>query len=669
VPFAEANAIGVAPLCAAAIAVRSLRVSEIRLPLQVGTSAFWGLLRSAVYFLPSAVIFLGVLIPSVVIFVEVPDLLTVSDTLGQIIVGIFVALIMLPFIFLRSAIRQFVDAWEERPSDIVFLDGSKVRVVGGPSNGRTFDGNQCRLDETLHKRSLADEKLEITELLLEGTVVARAARDVEKESLHALHDTLVARSKSHDTKPVPEAAVSLLTCTECDAPVIPDDAEHVTCPYCKASVVVPTPLREKIRAQRTLAVDRPRNEHMIEHMLRQPSARFVWSVMIGLGAPMLLVWPAAVFAMFRLYRGDGLAFANVALLLLEGVLAIAALFVLMRWTLVNRQALSLVSARFSALPPDKPGAPRLCRTCRAPLPDAVGDRMVVRCAYCESDNVLGLDVRVPAGQEAKQRRSLDDELARRRSERFRWRVSALAALAMLALLRWGVPYACGPHTDPARCRAGDGAACVRAGKASEGVAKLYYDDIRDAFDFYHRGCAAKITQSCRDAARVAYSWGKDPFDGYVDTVPDLRTGCELGDGHACGIASIRLDEKLHPRDFYELSQRGCDRGYVPSCSDMGYAYENGLGVPKDNARALVLYRQACDRNNALACANAALQLEHADPPNLTEAQTLFDRSCPPGVKHDDDDTACIKTNAFYKRRCTAGDQAACARTGSDDSAQ
>jgi Zn finger protein HypA/HybF involved in hydrogenase expression len=644
-------------------------VSEIRLPLQVGTSAFWGLLRSAVYFLPSAVIFLGVLIPGIVIIVEVPDLLSVSDTLGQIIIGIFVALLALPFIFLRSAIRQFVDAWEERPSDIVLRDGSKVLVVGGPYNGRTFEGNQCKLQDTHHKRSLANEEIEIVELSLENEVVARAARDVEKESLRALHETLVARSQSHDTKPVHEAAVSLLSCTQCDAPVIPDDAEQVTCPYCKAKVVVPTALREKIRAQRTLAADRPRNERMIEHMLRQPSARFVWSVMLGLGAPMLLVWPAAVFAMFHLYRHDGLAFANVALLLLAGVVAIAALFVLMRWTLVNRQALSLVSARFSALPPDKPGAPRLCRTCRAPLPDAGGDRMVVKCAYCESDNVLGFDLRIPASIESKQRRSLDDELARRRSERFRWRASALGAVAILALLRWGVPFACAPHSDPARCRAGDAAACLSAGKHREADGKLYDEDIREVFELYHLGCAAKNTQSCREAARVAYSWGNSAFEGYVDTVPDLRTGCELGDGHACGIASARIDEKLHPHDFLELNQRGCQLGYLPCCSDIGYAYENGIGVAKDNAHALLQYRQACARNYPLACANAALQLEHAQPPNLTEAQALFDRACPLGVKHDDDDAACTMTNAFYQRRCTAGDPVACARTGGQGSAQ
>jgi hypothetical protein len=435
-------------------------VSEIRLPLQVGTSAFWGLLRSALYFMPSALAFLGVFVPGVWLIIEVPDLLSVSDTLGQIILGIFIALLALPFIFLRSAIKQLVKAWEERPSDIVLRAGTNVAVVGGPCNGRTFDANQCKLNDTVHKRAIDDEQVMIAELWLENQVVARAARAVEKESLHALHDTLVARSKSHDTKPAAESAVSLLTCPQCAAAAVPDDAETVTCAYCKASVTVPTALREKIRAQRTLAADRPRNERMIERMLRQPSARTVWAVMIGLGVPMLFVWPAAAFAMFRLYRHDRLAFANVVLLLLASVIGIAALFVLMRWTLVNRQALSLVSARFSALPPDKPGAPHLCRTCRAPLPDAGGDRLVVKCAYCEADNVLGFDLRVPASAEAKQRQSLDGELARRRSEHLIWRLGGLGALATVALLfRWLVPSALAPHTDHARCRAGDAAAC------------------------------------------------------------------------------------------------------------------------------------------------------------------------------------------------------------------
>ncbi|HEY1557190.1 MAG TPA: hypothetical protein VGF94_20280 [Kofleriaceae bacterium] len=609
-------------------------MAEIRLPLQVGTSAFWGLLRSAAYFLPSTLVFLGVLVPCVWMFLEIPDML--GDTVGKVFVVIVVALVSVPFMFMRSAFKQFGYALAERPSDLVLRDGNRVEVIGGPHHGCTLDGSHCTIEDA-----------ELTELWVGEVKVATAVRPLEKESLRALHETLAAHSSAAHptaTKPVGEAGAALLVCGKCDAPAVPDDAETVTCRFCGASVAVPQALRDKIRAQRTLAADRPRNERMIARLLRQPSARVVWGAMIALGVPMVLVWPACAFIIFRLYARGVLSATSVLALVFASVLAMVALFVVMRVTLVNRQALSLVSARFSALPPDKPGAPRLCRVCQAPLPDAK-DQMLVRCAYCDADNISGLDLRAPAGAEAAQHRSIDGELARRRSERRRWYATALATVLVIGTYRWMLPFAFAPHTDSGRCKAGEMAACVREAKAIEGQ-KMYNGDIRDALDLYRRACRAHDQQSCRDAARVASSWADSVFDGYTDTVPDLRIGCELGDGKACSFAAMRIDDKQLPDDYFALTKRACELGNAGGCSDHGYAFQNGIGAAKDLVQALGFYRRACDGASRLGCSNVGFTLEQSG--DLAAAATFFERACPRD-RQDRDDDVCAKTDRFYRR--------------------
>ena len=66
----------------------------------------------------------------------------------------------------------------------------------------------------------------------------------------------------------------------------------------------------------------------------------------------------------------------------------------------------------------------------------MGDQgnVLVRCAYCGAENVLGLDVRGEAQRGRAQVDSLDEALFQRRNERARWRFSAFAAIAMLAVV-------------------------------------------------------------------------------------------------------------------------------------------------------------------------------------------------------------------------------------------
>ena len=64
--------------------------------------------------------------------------------------------------------------------------------------------------------------------------------------------------------------------------------------------------------------------------------------------------------------------------------------------------------------------------CAAPLP--VGERLLVRCAYCAAENVLGLDLRVRSARAHDQASSVGDALRHRRRARIRLVVVILVLL-------------------------------------------------------------------------------------------------------------------------------------------------------------------------------------------------------------------------------------------------
>ncbi len=76
-------------------------------------------------------------------------------------------------------------------------------------------------------------------------------------------------------------------------------------------------------------------------------------------------------------------------------------------------------------------------------------------------------------------------------------------------------------------------------------------------------------------------------------------------------------------------QQACADGNAVACSALGFVYEEGLGVPKDAARAATLYRQACDQGNALGCLNLGRLNEEGlgVSKDLARAALLYERAC------------------------------------------
>jgi TPR repeat protein len=68
----------------------------------------------------------------------------------------------------------------------------------------------------------------------------------------------------------------------------------------------------------------------------------------------------------------------------------------------------------------------------------------------------------------------------------------------------------------------------------------------------------------------------------------LGRACDLGQAKGC----LALTEFV-ARDGGITLRRSCDEADGPSCFILGSLYHNGVGLPKDDARAMTLFRQSC----------------------------------------------------------------------------
>ncbi len=109
----------------------------------------------------------------------------------------------------------------------------------------------------------------------------------------------------------------------------------------------------------------------------------------------------------------------------------------------------------------------------------------------------------------------------------------------------------------------------------------------------------------------------------------------------------------------------------------GRGYQDGIGVTKDAARAVALYRQACDAGQAVACANLGIMYDYGRgvEKDVARAATLYRQACDAGVANacnmlgwmyvngsgvaQDD----VRAVAVYRQACDGGEPNGCANLG------
>jgi len=131
--------------------------------------------------------------------------------------------------------------------------------------------------------------------------------------------------------------------------------------------------------------------------------------------------------------------------------------------------------------------------------------------------------------------------------------------------------------------------------------------------------------------------------------------------------SVPLVEALR---FYDAS---CKAGQMTACARLGWLFENGSRVPKDEEQAATLFDRACRAGSPIGCSRLGyFRLDHDAP---AEALPLLKTAC------DGDDSAACAGVAFlyatgkgvpqnddvalplYQRSCDLGDPAGCYNVG------
>ncbi|MEW6127731.1 MAG: hypothetical protein AB1757_11895 [Acidobacteriota bacterium] len=202
----------------------------------------------------------------------------------------------------------------------------------------------------------------------------------------------------------PKIALQVLTCQACGAAVPLTAGETVACPYCQATVVIPSAYRALREVEDEAAAKRTKAQQLFK-VLGNPPGRFLrlWAgASLGLGYLFLLPL-VFVFAGIAISKGTD-AISSTIHANLADVLTNAQYFSVIGALMFTTLGLPIVlgvygrrrtdsrqriQAALAALPPKRAGAPMGCRKCAAPLPikdDALGET----CYYCGTDNLVHL---------------------------------------------------------------------------------------------------------------------------------------------------------------------------------------------------------------------------------------------------------------------------------------
>ncbi len=222
-----------------------------------------------------------------------------------------------------------------------------------------------------------------------------------------------------------QSPVAPLSCPTCSAPVPLGDGEVATCSFCQAKVPLPPEYRAIRDTERQRTTDREAAEKLYRELGSPPSAALrAWAATVAiaggavLGIITIILMISAVFMLFAGFALELLLHALAGPLGIDlidrfgggtvyaGAVVIVVLFGLFPLWLVGyldslAEIKRTLQVNLAARPPQQPGFPATCRGCGAALdvpPGAFG----VRCAYCQSDNIVSLPVAWITAAGAKQ---------------------------------------------------------------------------------------------------------------------------------------------------------------------------------------------------------------------------------------------------------------------------
>lgn len=405
-----------------------------RLPLQLGTTFVREVMVAA------ALIAALPVLPALLIV-----LLGASDSkLGaQLGPGAWVLPFVGPAVLLAIGYASLRRAPLRRPSDIL-IDARGLVVEGGPQHGLELEWASVEpehwrvVDVTRARRLVVGDPHEV--------VLAEATSSAERRSFELTARTLRELSRfaraSEANDRTPPRGPDVLACTACGSAVAPDDADEVRCDHCAAAVAIPAELRARVRHAADVRRTKSAAADAIVTLLDQPTASSTSRSVLLLAVPLVLAWMFCAWVAYRLELVHALRGESALGLLYFVAVSGVGCYLAARALADRRGTFALITHELAALAPPRPGAHHLCRACGAPLREPPHE-VVVICAYCETENVLGFDVHRERRTHDEQQFELRDALARRTRQRI-GSVVLIAAAGLAAFVAFRIGGAAVP---------------------------------------------------------------------------------------------------------------------------------------------------------------------------------------------------------------------------------
>jgi hypothetical protein len=333
------------------------------------------------------------LIPAFVLVMLAPILaLALAGTRNIMLAQVFqYALWIGGSLVIGHALRTLAAAYRRRPSDML-LDHEIVQVDGGRHHRFELGWGDVDPDTWSLELVKGTYRLRTGSGSEHDLVFAETHDAEERRSLADLLETLqtIARTKTGVAAERAAAPSGVLCCGRCGAPVAPEDVAAVACDYCAVACEIPGALRVRIREGRAQAKLRSASVAIVARLLDQPGAPIAARLLLLAAMAMLGAWLVGFGGMLvHLWNGvlDG---KKVFVLLAFPMALILALFCGLRALFANRSALSLVAFHLGA--GATAGGRPACRRCAGPLAAPHERSPIVSCAYCGTENVLGLEL-------------------------------------------------------------------------------------------------------------------------------------------------------------------------------------------------------------------------------------------------------------------------------------
>jgi hypothetical protein len=206
------------------------------------------------------------------------------------------------------------------------------------------------------------------------------------------------------------------------------------------------------------------------------------------------------------------------------------------------------------------------------------------------------------------------------AQAIKWFEQACDGGDMMGCGNLGVMCMLGRGTQPDRVRAlallekacggGYGRACADLGKITR-IGEAVTRDDRRATELYQRACdlgdslgCLLLAEACGEGLGVSADKGK--------SIALYEKACDGENANACEVLGFLIFKGYAAGDDFRagnLFKKACDldaAGRPYSCAE---TYLRGIGVPKDRARAISLFRSACDQSKWESACKRAKELE------------------------------------------------------------